>query len=456
MKEIESLISPLVKTQFPEFYVTEGPRFIDFVQQYYVWMESQNQATNRSRSLFNYRDIDKTSSEFVSHFKNKFLNGFPLTAVANTQSLVKHSTDIYGVKGTAAGIELAMRGLFNEAASVQYPSEDLFKTSDGNWVVPVYLELSVSTRTKSFIGRQITGSRSGATAFMEALVKKRVAGKFIEVGYLSNVIGDFITGEFITPSDDTQLVLAPSVIGSMTELTVEQGGANFAVGDLFEVTSVNGKQGKARVTSINNETGKVNFLYVDALTSGGWGYSLEHANVIVAQKMLQVANVQNSNTQITGFAQFEDLTQFFANIGYSTARPDNSNFTVGAVIENYYANGVVAANAVIVATGTTTNTSGYIIVAPSSGNVVAVDTVFAIKGTGTIATFNANTGVNGTTEYITTSSPHTFVNNDIVIYAVAAGNTALSALSDGAAYSSLMPIQPHFKLLIQNQAALSI
>ena len=71
MIDVEKIISPLVKTQFPEFYASEGARFIDFVRQYYVWMESQNQATNRSRSLFDYKDIDKTSSEFISHYKNK-------------------------------------------------------------------------------------------------------------------------------------------------------------------------------------------------------------------------------------------------------------------------------------------------------------------------------------------------------------------------------------------------
>ena len=434
MKEIESIISPLVKTQFPEFYITEGARFIDFVQQYYVWMESQNQAINRSRSLFDYRDIDKTSAEFVGHFKSKYLNGFPLTAEANTQLLTKHSTDIHSSKGTSAGIEMTMRALFNEPSKVHYPSSDLFKTSDGTWVVPTYLELSVSDRTKDFIGKQIVGSASGATAFLEAVVTKRIAGRRIQVAYLSGVVGEFKTGEFITSVTDTNLNLAPSVTGSMTTLTVLEGGANFAIGDIFDVTSDNGQQGKARVTSIDNQTGKVNFIYTSALLSGGWGYSIENTQVIVAQKMLRVANVQNSNLQITGFYQFENVKQQFANIGYNTARPNNNNFAVGAVIENYYANGVVAANGVIVDVGATNNTSGYIVVAPYYGNVATVDTVFAIKGAGTLATFNANSGVANTTEFITTTSPHTFVDGDIVIYSVATGNTPLTALSEGAAY----------------------
>jgi len=434
MKQIESTISSLVKTQFPEFYVTEGPRFVDFVQQYYVWMESQNQAINRSRSLFDYRDIDKTSSEFISHYKNKFLSGFPLTSEANTQFLIKHATDIYGTKGTSTGIELTMQALFNDTVRVQYPSDNLFKTSDGIWVVPVYLELSESSRTKNFIGKQIRGSASGATAFMEALVTKRVDGKRIQVAYLSTVVGDFQTSEQITSVDDTNLDEAPVVIGSMTTLTIQQGGANFAVGDIFDVVSQNGQQGKARITSINNQTGKVNFIFIDALHSGGWGYSLDHSQILIAQKMLEVTNVQNANTQITGFYQFEGLTQNFAGISYNTARPDNSNYAVGAVIENYYANGAVAANAVIVSVSPTNNTSGSIVVAPYSGNVAAVDTVFAIRGTGTLASFNANSGVENTTEFITTLTPHTFSNGDIVIYSIATGNTALSALSVGAAY----------------------
>ena len=49
-------------------------------------------------------------------------------------------------------------------------------------------------------------------------------------------------------------------------------------------------------------------------------------------------------------------------------------------------------------------------------------------------TFNASTGVNGTTEVITTSTNHTFANGDYVQYTVAAGNTAVSGLTSGEYY----------------------
>ena len=187
MLDIEKIISPLVKTQFPEFYQTEGPMFVDFVKQYYVWMESQNQTINQSRSLFDYRDIDKTLPDFISHFKNKYINGLPLNTTSNTQLTLKHSTDLYNTKGTHKGVETLLRAMYNEQVEVYFPSADLLKASDGVWNKPIYLELSDAPKTFSFIGKQVVGERTGATAFVESIIKKRINGIIIFVAFLSNL-----------------------------------------------------------------------------------------------------------------------------------------------------------------------------------------------------------------------------------------------------------------------------
>lgn len=49
------------------------------------------------------------------------------------------------------------------------------------------------------------------------------------------------------------------------------------------------------------------------------------------------------------------------------------------------------------------------------------------------ATFNANTAVDATAEFITIAS-NPFVNNDVVVYTVAAGNTALTNLTNASSY----------------------
>lgn len=446
MLDIEKLISPLVKAQFPEFYQAEGSQFIDFVKQYYVWMESQNQAIKQSRSLFDYRDIDKTLPDFILHFKNKYIAGLPLATASNTQLTLKHSIDLYNAKGTHKGVETLLRAMYDEEVEVYFPSVDLLKSSDGVWNKPVYLELSEAPKTNSFIGKSVVGEKSGATAFIESIITKRVNGKIITVAFLSNLIGDFQTSETITPTNDLVTDGCPIIIGSLSSLTVVGGGANFEVGDIFGIVTGTGIKGKARVSSVSNETGKVQFIFTKSLTDSGWGYSVEDSEVLVAQKMLQVSNVTNSNTLLfdflglptvqATFQQFETVSQQFANITYSTARPNNVSFQTGAIIENYYSNGAVAANATIVSTGTTNATSGYIVISPGTGNVAVSDTVFAIKDptAGLAKSFNANSGVANSTETITTTSSHTFVNNDIVVYSLSTGNTVLSGLSVGAAY----------------------
>jgi hypothetical protein len=406
MKNIESLITPLVQTQFPEFYQEHGPKFIDFVQQYYAWMETNNQALHVSRSLFDIRDIDKTSDDFVTHFKQKYLNGITFASEADSRLLTKNSLSLYQNKGTGDSVSTTIRALFDQEATIYYPKNDILKSSHGTWVRPLYLELSMSTKTRTLVGHEIIGSITGAKAFAESLVRRRIGTKFIDILYLSDIRGDFTTGELITLSSDTVIDDAPTIVGSMTEVTVVTGGANFKVGDVFTVESENGRQGKARVTEVSNQTGKVNFIFTTPLESGGWGYALD-SEVIVSDKVLNVTNITNSNTQITDFSRLETVVQRLANISYTTATPNNAGFAPGTVIENYHANGVVSANAIVVSSSTTNSTAGYIIVAPYSGNIVSVDTTFAIKG-------NTTTAVVGSYADRTTNAVIVGTNTDFV------------------------------------------
>lgn len=437
MINIEKTISHLVQEQFPDFYQENGADFLDFVKQYYVWMESQNQALNASRSLLDYRDIDKTLDDFLKYFRSKYVGGVPLDASANVTFLTKHALDLYRSKGTANSIELLFRGLYNDDAIVYLPGSDVFKTSDGTWIKPEYIELSVSSRTKEFVGKEIIGNKSKAKAIIEGLVTRSIGPRILDIAYLSNIRGKFITGEFITETSNLSLTKAPKITGSLTTLTVVSGGANFNVGDVFDITSSIGKQGQARVTAISNQTGKVFFKYANTLVSGGWGYSKENSIVQVAQKMLQVGTRYNTNVQIFQYKQFEDVSQVLANLVYDTARPNNANFSVGDIIENFSnTTGSVVSNAVVVALGAVNSTAGYMVVSPSTGNVAATDTVFSIRPTSrnVSASFNALSGVANATDIITTSSSHSFVNGDIVVYKLLTGNTILSGLSVGAAY----------------------
>lgn len=310
MHDLSKTISEYIEQQFPAVYREDGPNLVAFTKAYYEFMENTSESpTTLSRSMFQNRDIDETLDSFLVHFKEKYLSEFPYAKAVDKRFAIKHIMDYYRSKGTPQATELLIRLLFNEEASVYYPGDDILRASHSKYKIPKYIEVTQSARSAGFVENQITGSRSGATAFVEGLVKKRVQGRIIDILYISNIKGSFTTDELV--SDDGLLTNAPKIIGSLSSMNIVNGGRNNVIGDIFDVNDDTGRQGKIRVTGIENATGRVDFELVD----GGSGYTLndlddgdttdDYTDIRVATAMIAV---DNSNT-LNQFIQFENVKQ---------------------------------------------------------------------------------------------------------------------------------------------------
>ena len=323
MKEIEDSISVLVHNHFPDFYKEEGDTFVTFVKAYYEWAQQTNNHIFFTRNLLDYRDIDKTIDAFLVHFKEKYLIEAPVS-ISTTRQNVKNSLDFYRTKGTERGTKLFFKEVFSSSdTEVYFPGKDILYASDGEWFVPVYLEVSISEKTKTFIGKQITGSFSGATAFVESVGRKSVGGKFFDVVFLSNVKGNFAYEEVVT--SDGVLQGCPKIIGSLTNITIIDSGRNFSVGDVVSiVSSQTGKQGKARIDSIESSTGKVSFNLLD----GGTGYRIT-TTPLISEKTLKIRNFTSSNVYVSSFTPDETIYQPLVNVVFTTS---NTFFEVGDLL----------------------------------------------------------------------------------------------------------------------------
>ncbi len=424
MREIEQNISYFVDRHFPSFMQEEGPVFIEFVKEYYRWAEQSNNFLYHSRNLINYKDVDKTVDQFKVYFQQKFLQGTQLNT-DKTASEVKHSLDIYRSKGTERSVELLFKNSYDVSdVEIYYPKKDILKPSDGQWNVPVYLEVSLSERSKTFLGKEITGSSSGATAFVEGISRKSLQGKYVDVLYLSSVSGNFLFRELVT--DNGSLEDAPSIIGSLTSITLNDRGRDFEVGDIIDiVTSSVGKQGKARVTEVSKATGKVAFSLVD----GGTGYFLNTAPVI-AQKMLSIQNISSSNVYVPTFIIDETVTQPLANLVFESS---NVTFTVGQAITGANSTANVAAGRIVgLDQGSISGTAS----ANSTSNlVIGTDTVFVneidvgdyIKFQACTVSFLVSNVISNTSLRLSTNGPVVTDNTMIIanahmLVAVSSGN----------------------------------
>jgi hypothetical protein len=280
---VEKKISNFIESQFPQFYLDEGDNFVTFVKAYYEWMESAGNPVAESRNLFDYRDIDNTLDQFLEHFQRKYLYGIPFNVIINKQFLLKHILDVYRSKGTLQCYKLLFRLIYNEDVDIYLPGEDVLRLSEGTWKQPLYLEVSDSNITPSYVGKRIIGLGSKTTATVENYSKEPINQNIVCTLQLSSILprgGTFIKGEKILIEEDmgkgASLLAAPIIIGSLASLEIDNGGQDFLLGDQIKIAHRDpstgaltsyGIDGILKVVQTTGANGILNFK----IAQGGFG-----------------------------------------------------------------------------------------------------------------------------------------------------------------------------------------
>ena len=367
--EFDKYISEIVAKQFPSFYQAEGENFVAFVRAYYEWMEQSGYTINASKSLLEYKDVDTTIDQFLANFKEEFLINFPSITSADKKFLVKHIKDFYQTKGSVRGMQLLFRLLFDEDIEVYDPGTDILRASDGIWKIPRYLEVEHTPRSKTFVNQSIVGSISDATAFVESVYTKVVNNRLIDVLMISNVKGKFLFQETVT--DDGNLYNALKILGSLTAVTVTDGGANNRIGDVLDLnTSTSGIKGQIKVTAIEDGTGRVIFNILD----GGSGYTNAASQVHVSEKVLVINNKTNSNGT-TDYNLLDTISQPLSSLTYTISTPSSPNTSslYHSNVYGYDGGGTVVSTGFIAAIAT--SPANTIIINRTNGNFTTATTI---------------------------------------------------------------------------------
>lgn len=374
---IPKQISYLVQNHFPEFYKSEGPNLVAFMEAYYEWLESEQGVVGKSRDLLNYFDVDRSVDDFVTNFKQKYLVNFPMLAETDQRTFVKRASEIYRSKGSQRAIELLFRLLYNEDITVYYPTKDVLRPSTGQWVVPVYLELSLASKTSQFIGNVVTGSRSGATAVVSRVARRTLAGKTFDVAYLTNLVGNFQLNEIVLV--DGLIEDSPVIIGSLNQVTIENAGQDFAIGDVVDVISAaTGRQATGRVTDVGPATGKI--LY--SIEDGGAGYALT-SNVIISERVLTITNVTSPSQYITKFNEEEQVRQDLTYVPFIAASSmfANNQFVYG-IDTSTNPDTIIASGYIVTVSQNATSGTGNVIINEVPTTTVAISSVSNANTTG--------------------------------------------------------------------------
>src|SRR6056300_897871 len=227
------------------------------------------------QDLLNFRDPDKVVSNFLTKFRNEFLNTLPetLSNGVDKRKLIKNVKSLYRAKGTNRGHELFFRLLFGLESETIYPRENILRASDGKWDTKKILRAIATTGdTANLIGRTITGETSEATAVVENVFKFQIGANEVTEFILNEdtILGTFQTSEVVrgTATDDDDIFIKATVTGLPSEVTISNDGSLYNETDSVSITG--GGQGAIIQVDGIGRGGITEFI----IDSAGSGYEI--------------------------------------------------------------------------------------------------------------------------------------------------------------------------------------
>lgn len=430
MTESDKTISSLISSQLPDFVRADHPIFKRFLELYYQWMEQNspegisNTAGNtiyHAMQIENYRDIDQTPPEFVRYFKDEILPYFPENTSLSTEKIIKAAREFYSKKGSDESLRWLFKALFDEDIEINYPKEQIFKTSDGKWNRPKAFRITVNEENKNINvnlleRRLVTGVDSGATCIVESANRSvdPTNGKEVFEIYVSNLKKFFNNGEYIEivyfDENNTQRIFRERIIGTLSNIRVDSNirtdpqqrrrGLLYNVGD--PIVIVGGLGDSAQANDAAAIVGNVTLGSIEGVTQTfrGYGYRVySNSEVVVFRSVgddenanlstdLRVVNVNLTACTTNSQRNFLETITFDKTVIDYVSGEDIGNANFGAFTSN---------NRNIVLNVTEDDAGdpflNYAVVWANGNNYS--DALFTAK----IATPNGNTKLQGTLSY---------------------------------------------------------
>lgn len=338
-----------IPSQLPEF-LRDDPtyqNFILFLEAYYEWMEQNQGILDRSKNLLNYKDIDKTSNEFLDYFYNDFLSYFPKEILADKVKVTKIAKELYKSKGTPASYKFLFKILYNSDVDFFYTKDAVLRASSGKWYVAKSLKIAQIDDNyelfKQFLNTKslrVFGETTKSIAVIENVIQ---AATKMEV-FVSNIERLFQSGEIVRIVDTNNqdilyegLPIKGKVVGQISQIKIDPNnrGLLYQPGDPVVVhDGLLSNTAHGAVATVGTTT-KGSIQRISVL-NGGYGYrTYPNTTINITNSLGAVAVVGSLNPAANGVANVSFVPTDY--IGKKAA------ITIGAL--NYTFSNIITSNA---------------------------------------------------------------------------------------------------------------
>jgi hypothetical protein len=278
-------VSSIVASQLPEFIRDEYQTFVDFLKAYYEFLET----TQKDPTTL--RDIDTTLDSFITYFKDELAQKIPYSTV-DERFLISRIKDLYLAKGSEASYKLLFRILFNKDITLQYPSTQMLRASDGKWNqdVSVFVKILIGSPqdivgklvdvvTQSKVVRVLVDRRQYVEVEVDRAI--RISDDTYEFIIDRRFFGLISVGDTLRYLDNNNnLVFNGLILPTTSTLKVEAPGTGFKVGDLYNINNFQGYGSIMKVSEVNSTGGITQAQFIKY----GTGYTTDFSSSIVSQK----------------------------------------------------------------------------------------------------------------------------------------------------------------------------
>ena len=220
--------SSKVEGLIPRQLISDSAALIEFLKEYYRFLNQENNPSYVINNLLNNRDLDTAVDEFITLIHNEIGSGFVKNLIGDKQNLYKHIQEFYRAKGSLDSFQLLFKLLFDTNVEITLPKDKILVASGGKWNQQTSIFISATVGDPlSLYGKIITISSSSDSLEVEVERIQRVTEgeDYYEIFITKNTeIYRIITGATIN-----QYGVVASVINSLNTIEVIYAGQNFEV-----------------------------------------------------------------------------------------------------------------------------------------------------------------------------------------------------------------------------------
>lgn len=376
--------SVLVKSQVPAFVRDEYGLFVEFMEQYYKFLEQDGELSYVTKNFTKFKDINEIKLDidqdslsgnthyleesndyhgFLQKLYDNFTSTIPDNIIADRVLLLKHAKEFYRTRGSEKSVQFLMRALYGEEVEFYYPKNDILRASDGKWFIEKSLNVkdfavnnvANSSAFSLFRGRTVRGAVSNSTCTVESVDQYFDNGTLVTELKISAVEQDFENGEklftfFEEEEGEVKHLSCNLFSGIIISATVTEAGSGYIEGAGVPVISNSGSGGIVFISKVAraNLEGKIKSVSVtlpgagfranDQLLFTGGGGKNAAANIfsvnpdetfhpanydIIGSRIIDVANMQVANTT--------DPNEGFAYTNLATQYVNTSNLTISTI-----------------------------------------------------------------------------------------------------------------------------